>query len=103
MSSVVKGLFYGGGFAQLISQAIGSAAVCGATIVTSIVLMYGVKATGTLRVSEEGEREGLDLHEHGMLAYPEYVIHGFEPTPIFSSQMSPASMQMASQPRRVES
>jgi hypothetical protein len=47
----------------------------------SAVLMYAVKATGTLRVSREGEIEGLDLHEHGMLAYPEYVIHGFEPSP----------------------
>ena len=42
-----------------------------------MVLMYAVKATGTLRVSREGELEGLDLHEHGMLAYPEYVIHGY--------------------------
>ena len=41
--------------------------------------MYAVKATGTLRVSREGELEGLDLHEHGMVAYPEYVIHGYEP------------------------
>jgi hypothetical protein len=41
-----------------------------------MVLMYSVKATGTLRVSSEGEMEGLDLHEHGMVAYPEYVIHG---------------------------
>jgi len=74
-SVVVKGLFYGGGMAQLISQAIGSGAVVLTTILASIVLMYGVKATGTLRVSKEGELEGLDLHEHGMLAYPEYVIH----------------------------
>jgi Amt family ammonium transporter len=42
--------------------------------------MYAVKATGTLRVSKAGELEGLDLHEHGMLAYPEYVIHGYSPT-----------------------
>ena len=41
--------------------------------------MYAVKATGTLRVSAAGELEGLDLHEHGMVAYPEYVIHGYEP------------------------
>jgi ammonium transporter, Amt family len=40
-----------------------------------------VKATGTLRVSRAGELEGLDVHEHGMLAYPEYVIHGYEPGP----------------------
>jgi Amt family ammonium transporter len=29
---------------------------------------------GLLRVSEEGEIHGLDLHEHGISAYPEYVI-----------------------------
>jgi Amt family ammonium transporter len=29
---------------------------------------------GILRVSEEGELYGLDLHEHGISAYPEYVI-----------------------------
>jgi hypothetical protein len=26
-------------------------------------------------VSTEGELEGLDLHEHGMLAYPEFTMH----------------------------
>jgi ammonium transporter, Amt family len=75
----VKGLLYGGGTTQLMSQAIGSGAVTLATLAVSFVLMYAVKATGTLRVSREGELEGLDLHEHGMLAYPEYVIHGYEP------------------------
>src|SRR6185503_7047264 len=80
-SAVVKGLFYGGGAAQLMAQAIGSAAITLATLVVSFVLMYSVKATGTLRVSRAGELEGLDVHEHGMLAYPEYVIHGYEPGP----------------------
>jgi ammonium transporter, Amt family len=77
----VKGLLYGGGTTQLVAQAIGSGAVVMATIVVAAALMYGVKATGTLRVSERGELEGLDLHEHGMVAYPEYVIHGFDSTP----------------------
>jgi Amt family ammonium transporter len=75
-STLVKGLFYGGGMTQLIAQATGSGAITIATLVVSGVLMYAVKATGTLRVSRAGELEGLDVHEHGMLAYPEYVIHG---------------------------
>jgi len=78
---IVKGLFYGGGTAQLVAQAIGSFSVVAATLVVSFILMYAVKATGTLRVSRAGELEGLDVHEHGMVAYPEYVIHGYEPGP----------------------
>jgi Amt family ammonium transporter len=77
---IVKGLFYGGGMSQLIAQGIGSGAVVLATLVVAFVLMYAVNATGTLRVTRAGEIEGLDLHEHGMVAYPEYVIHGYEPS-----------------------
>jgi hypothetical protein len=39
-----------------------------------MAVMYLVNAFGVLRVSEEGELYGLDLHEHGIPAYPEYVI-----------------------------
>ncbi|HWJ57175.1 MAG TPA: ammonium transporter, partial [Vicinamibacterales bacterium] len=74
LSVSVKGLFYGGGMGQLNAQLLGSGAVVAATLVASFVLMYAVKATGTLRVSRAGELEGLDLHEHGVLAYPEYAI-----------------------------
>jgi len=71
--SVVTGLFYGGGATQLVGQAIGSACIGGGAFVVSMALMYAVKATGTLRVSREGELEGLDLHEHGGSAYPELI------------------------------
>jgi Amt family ammonium transporter len=73
-SSVVKGLFYGGGTDQLVAQVIGNTSIFLGVFVASMVLMYAVKFTGTLRVSEEGEIEGLDLHEHGAQAYPEAVI-----------------------------
>lgn len=37
-------------------------------------MMYAVNALGVLRVSEEGEMIGLDIHEHGIPAYPEYSL-----------------------------
>ncbi len=77
-SSVVKGLFYGGGTDQLVAQFIGNTSIFVGVFAVSMLLMYAVKLTGALRVSEEGELEGLDLHEHGGEAYPEAVIshHG---------------------------
>jgi Amt family ammonium transporter len=73
--SVVKGLFYGGGTDQLVAQIKGNLAIGLAALAVGLILMYAVKLTGTLRVSKEGELEGLDIHEHGGPAYPEYVIH----------------------------
>ena len=72
--SIVKGLFYGGGTDQFVAQVIGNAAIGIGVFVVSLGLMYAVKATGTLRVSKEGELEGLDAHEHGGVAYPEDVL-----------------------------
>jgi ammonium transporter, Amt family len=43
----------------------------------AMLVMWAVNLTGTLRVSEEGELYGLDLHEHGISAYPEYQISPF--------------------------
>ena len=73
-SVALKGLFYGGGTQVLVAQAIGSAVVTLATFGVAMAVMLLVNATGLLRVSEEGELYGLDLHEHGISAYPEYVI-----------------------------
>jgi Amt family ammonium transporter len=89
-SAPVAGLFYGGGTAQLVAQCIGSACVTAATFTVSMVLMYAVKATGTLRVSKEGEIEGLDLHEHGGTAYPEITV-GSSHAPVSSSMSGSAS------------
>ena len=74
VSAPVVGLFYGGGIDLLWTQFYGVASVAITVFVVSIVLMYAVKATGTLRVSPAGETEGLDLHEHGTGAYPEFVV-----------------------------
>ncbi len=71
--ALVKGLFYGGGTDQLVGQAIGSAVIGIGVFIAAMILMYAVNLTGTLRVSKEGEQEGLDIHEHGGEAYPETV------------------------------
>jgi Amt family ammonium transporter len=52
------GLSYGGGFGVLKAQVIGSAAVTATALASGLALMYLVNATGTLRVSAEGELEG---------------------------------------------
>lgn len=77
-SSPVTGLFYGGGTHQLWAQFIGSLTITCATIAIGLVLMYVVKLTRTLRISREGELEGLDIHEHGAPAYhPEFQYMGY--------------------------
>ncbi|MBV9937523.1 MAG: hypothetical protein JO150_03385, partial [Acidobacteriaceae bacterium] len=73
-SAPLKGLFYGGGFTLLTAQIIGSAIVTASTFAVAMAVMYAVNAFKLLRVSTEGEAYGLDLHEHGISAYPEYVI-----------------------------
>ena len=73
-SAPLKGLFYGGGMQVLTAQFLGSLIITLSTFAVAMGMMYLVNLTGTLRVSKEGELEGLDLHEHGSPAYPEYVL-----------------------------
>jgi Amt family ammonium transporter len=80
-STVVTGLFYGGGMGVLKAQMIGSFSITIATFVVSMLLMYGIKFAFRLRIPTEGEIEGLDLHEHGFPAYPEYVVTGDDGAP----------------------
>jgi Amt family ammonium transporter len=90
-SVALKGLLYGGGTQLLVAQALGSFIIATSTFVVAFAVMYLVHATGTLRVSREGELYGLDLHEHGISAYPEYVISsagtpsGFDEPPVSAS------------------
>lgn len=72
-TTVITGLFYGGGVSQLGIEALGVFVTALVTVIAAFIVMYAVKATGTLRVSEAGELEGLDIHEHGTSAYPEFI------------------------------
>jgi Amt family ammonium transporter len=70
----LTGLFYGGGWAVLKAQCIGSAIVCTATFAAAMVMFKALDAVKVLRVSAQGELEGFDLDQHGASAYPEFVI-----------------------------
>jgi Amt family ammonium transporter len=56
------------------AQLIGSLTITVATFGVALAMMYAIKAMGILRVSKEGELEGLDVHEHGLPPYPEFVL-----------------------------
>jgi ammonium transporter, Amt family len=70
----LTGLFYGGGWKVLKAQCIGSLIVCVATFVAAMAMFKALDALKLLRVSQQGELEGLDADQHGNTAYPEYVI-----------------------------
>lgn len=60
------GLLYGGGATLLGVQLLGVVAIAAWTIVTMTIVFLVIKNTIGLRVSEEEEIQGLDLHEHGL-------------------------------------
>jgi Amt family ammonium transporter len=81
-TTTIQGLFYGGGTKQLGVQILGSAVVTVTTFVVALVVMYGIKALGVLRISEEVEIGGIDIHEHGAPAYhPEFAYMGHSAIP----------------------
>ncbi len=73
------GLLHGGGVNQLVTQVIGIVAVAAFVLVASAVMFYILKSIGWLRASREGEILGLDIYEHGMVAYPEFTTSPSEP------------------------
>ena len=64
-----SGLFYGGGIDQLLVQASGVLIVAAWVLATTGILFAVLKSTMGLRVSEQEEREGLDVMEHGAPGY----------------------------------
>ena len=48
------------------------AAIC---VVSSFIIFFVLKKTMGIRVSEKEELEGLDAHEHGMDAYPDFRLN----------------------------
>ena len=70
------GLFSGGGFAKLGVQALGVVSVAAWVLVVMFIIFTLIKKTVGLRVSEQEELDGLDIHEHGLAsAYSGFAIN----------------------------
>ncbi|MEM1001521.1 MAG: ammonium transporter [Bacteroidota bacterium] len=60
------------GWDQFVSQLIGVGSYALICVLSSFLILFTIKKVVGLRVSELEELEGLDIHEHGMNAYPDF-------------------------------
>lgn len=97
--AVDGGLFYGGGGSLLAVQAIGVGSVIVWTLGLGFIACKVIDAAVGLRVSREEEMEGLDIGEHGMEAYSDFMLR---PTDVLGlSQTVPGLVenQIVSEPK----
>ena len=69
-----SGLFYGGGFHSLWIQLLGIASYGAWAFLLGLLAFTAIKKTIGLRVSEDEERKGLDITEHGNDAYAGFQV-----------------------------
>ena len=58
---------------QFMTQLYGVLIIGAFCVISSLIILGALKAIMGLRVSKEEEIEGLDIHEHGMDAYPDFT------------------------------
>lgn len=73
-AEVGLGLFYGGGFSFLGKQLIGVLSVSAYTAAAAFIIFMIIKKTIGLRANAQEEEDGLDIHEHGCSAYPDFQV-----------------------------
>jgi Amt family ammonium transporter len=66
---------FAGGTGQLLAQVVGIATLLGLILPLIYLLFWLLNRAVPFRVEADGERIGMDLHELGGGAYPEFVIH----------------------------
>ena len=69
-----NGLFFGGGFGPFGIQLLGVAAIGVFSFVSSGLVWLVLKKTIGIRVTREEELQGLDIGEHGNVAYPDFAL-----------------------------
>lgn len=92
--SVTNGLLYGGGFRLLGIQLLGIVAIGAFTFVSSGLVWLVLKKTIGIRVSREEEIQGLDIGEHGNVAYPDFALV----TEAIEYDKTPAAPQIEAKP-----
>jgi Amt family ammonium transporter len=60
---------------QFLAQLVGLATILGLVLPVVYLLLMGINRILRLRVDADGERLGMDMHELGGSAYPEFVLH----------------------------
>ena len=92
--SIPNGLFFGGGWTLLGSQAIGVVAVGGFVFGGSLLVWYVIKKTIGIRVTVKEEIEGLDIGEHGNQGYPDFVTNDYTSAAEYldSAEITPAEV-----------
>ncbi|WP_194767239.1 ammonium transporter [Tamlana sp. I1] len=73
--TLAVGIFSSNPEHTFVAQLIGVACYAGFCLVTSFLIIFTLKKTVGIRVSEREELEGLDAHEHGMDAYPDFRLN----------------------------
>lgn len=63
------------GVDQFISQLVGILSYAAICVPSAFIIFFIMKKTVGIRVSEKEELEGLDAHEHGMDAYPDFRLN----------------------------
>ncbi|MBQ0734269.1 ammonium transporter [Aquimarina celericrescens] len=63
------------GFDQFLVQGLSVLIVGGFCVTTAFIIIFALKKTIGIRVSEKEEIDGLDSHEHGMDAYPDFRLN----------------------------
>jgi len=71
-----NGLLFGGGMKLFLAQLTAVVSVGIFVFGSSLIFWSLIKSTIGLRVSPEEELEGLDVGEHGIMAYPEFQVPG---------------------------
>ena len=85
------------GFSQFLSQMIGIVCIGAFSFGSAYLMFFLVKKSVGIRVSATEEIEGLDLHEHGMSAYPNFNVVA---TPV-QATVTESATQTVLQPQEV--